>query len=158
MRLIVLQLMVAALTVTAAPPPSSAVSTLPPEYYDIGEAVFRDCMAHSDRGSVYHLSYSTNDSTLPPDFMSRFEGQSPLVRSSSDGITVVSNRWLTDKITKQPAARLSIREVRLSPDSAVVQLHYVASSTGLSARYYLVRSRGKWKVKDSKTEWIACSF
>jgi hypothetical protein len=153
MRLILLSLVATlGLSAIAAPP----TATLPRAHFDIAEIVFRDCIAHSDQESVYHLSSGTNDAVLPADFMERFKGQSPLARSTSDGTSIVNNRWLTDKLTKKPAARLSIREIRVGRGSAEAQLHYVSSSTTLSARYYLVREHGKWRVRDQKTEFIAC--
>jgi hypothetical protein len=143
-----------AMRVFAAPqPPNSAA--LPVAHYDLAELVFRQYVS-ADAKCVFHLSYGTNDAVLPADFIARFKGQSPLVRSLPDGVIVVSNRFVLDKITRKQAVGLGIRQLHVTGDTAEVQVVYFASGTSTSTRYYLVRERNGWRVKDKKMEWIAC--
>ena len=144
-----------ALRVFSAPQPSGTDAPLATADYDLAELVFRQYVS-ADAKCVYHLSYGTNDTVLPADFMTRFKGQSPLVRSTPDGVTVVSNRFVLDKITRKEAIGLGIRQLRVTGDKAEVQVLFFASGTSNSTRYYLVRERGRWRVKDKKMEWIAC--
>ena len=147
--------LIAASAVVAAAAPSPS-TTLSRSQYDLAEAVFRDCISHSDQQTVYHLSSGTNESVLPADFIARFGRQSPLIRSIPDGTTVLSNRWITDKITGRPAARLSILEIHDGGSSADVELYYKSSATVIYSRYFLVREADKWRVRDMKTELIGC--
>jgi hypothetical protein len=130
-------------------------AVLPAVHYDLAEFVFRQYMS-SDSKIVFHLAYSTNHVSLPAEFIARFKGQTPLVRGTPDGITVVSNKIVLDKITRKEAVGLEIREIRVTGDTAEVQVIYFASYTSNSTRFYLVRERGKWRVKERKAEWIAC--
>src|SRR5687768_7981116 len=91
-----------ALRVFSAPLPASTNAPLATADYDLAELVFRQYVS-ADAKCVYHLSYGTNDAVLPADFMARFKGQSPLVRSTPDGVTVVSNRFVLEKITRKEA-------------------------------------------------------
>jgi hypothetical protein len=139
----------------AAPQPASTNTPLATADYDLTEMVFRQYLS-ADSKCVYHLTYGTNDAVLPADFMTRFKGQSPIVRSALDGVTVVSNRFVLDKITRREAVGLGIRQLHVTGDKAEVQVVYFASGTSNSTRYYLVRERSRWRVKDKKLEWIAC--
>ncbi len=103
-----------------------------------------------------HIAYGTNNTPLPAEFVARFKGQTPLVRGTPDGITVVSNKIVLDKITRKEAVGLDIREIRVTGDTAEVQVIYFASYTSNSTRFYLVREHGNWRVKERKAEWIAC--
>ena len=84
-------------SVMAAAHPST--NTLSSVHYDLAEAVIRECLSHSDKQTVYHISFGTNDLLLPVNFIARFKSQSPLVRSVPDGTVVEKERWLTDKIS-----------------------------------------------------------
>lgn len=123
--------------------------------YDLAEFVFRQHMS-SDTNHVFHLAVGTNDMALPPDFMTRFQRQAPIVRSAYGNVLVVSNRFVVDRITRKEAVGLGIRQLRVLGNAAEVQVVRFASFTSSSTRYYLERERGKWRVKDKKTEWTAC--
>jgi hypothetical protein len=144
-----------ALSIFAAPHPARTNTPLATANYDLTELVFRQYVS-ADAKCVYHLSYGTNDAVLPEDFMARFKGQSPLVRSTPDGVTVVSNKIVLDKTTRKQAVGLGIRQLHVKGDTAEVQVLYFASGTSNFTRYFLVREHRKWRVKNKKMEWIAC--
>src|SRR5204862_8155277 len=88
--------MMFAFGVFAAPQPVSTNAVLPAARYELAEFIFRECMS-PDAKCIYHLSYSTNASLLPADFMTRFAKQPPVVRSVPDGFTTVSNKFVVVK-------------------------------------------------------------
>ena len=133
-----------ALRAFSAPQPESTNAPLATADYDLAESVFRQYVS-LDAYYVYYLSYGTNDAVLPADFMTRFKQQFPLVRSSPDGVTVASN--------STEACAVSIRQLRVTGDKAEVQVLDFADSVRSSTRIYLVRERGRWRVKDSKMQW-----
>lgn len=137
---------------TQAERPNAVLSAA---HYDVAEFVFRQYIS-ADSKVVFHLGYGTNNTSLPAEFIARFKGQTPLVRGTPDGITVVSNKIVLDNITRKEAIGLIIREIRVTGDTAEVKVRYFASYTGNLTWYYLVRERGKWRVKERKAEWIAC--
>jgi hypothetical protein len=130
-------------------------AVLPAVHYDLAEFVFRQYML-GDSKVVFHLAYGTNSASLPAKFVARFKGQTPLVRGTPDGITVVSNKIVLDKITRKEAVGLCIREIRVTGDTAEIQVLYFASYTSNLTRFYLVREKGKWRVKERKVESISC--
>ena len=138
-----------------AAPPAPTNATLAVADFDLAEFVFRQHMS-SDTSHVFHLAVGTNDAGLPADFMTRFQGQPPIVRSAHGNVLVVSNKFVLDRITRKEAVGLGIRQLRMRGDAAEVQVVRFASFTSSSTRYYLVRERGKWRVKNKKTEWTAC--
>lgn len=148
--------MILTLNAAAAPPTTNTNTVLLVAHYDLVEAVFRQYV--TDDKYVYHLSFGTNYSTLPADFMGRFGGQHPIVRGTPEGIIVVSNKFVFDKMTHKEAIGLSIQGLRVTGDTAEVHVVYFASGTGNSTVFYMVRDAGKWKVKDRKAEWVADSF
>jgi hypothetical protein len=135
--------------------PGRRDAALPIGHYDLAEFVFRQYVS-ADSKVVFHLTYGTNDAPLAAEFMSRFKGRTPIVRSAPDGVMVVSNKIVLDKLTHQEAVGLGIREIRVNEDTAEVQVVYFASYTSNSTRFYLVREGGKWRVRERKVEWIAC--
>ena len=84
-----------------------------------------------DSKHVFCLAYGTNYSPLPKDFIARFKARTPIVRGEPDAITVVSNKFVFDKITRRQAIGLDIREIRVAGDTAEVQVKYFASFTGI---------------------------
>lgn len=134
---------------------SSANAQLATADYDLAELVFRQYV-DDDPKPIYQLSYGTNDAVLPADFLARFKGDNPLVRSMTNGLTVVSNRFVLDKITRKEAVGLGIQQLRVTGDKADVQVLYFASGTSILKRYVFVRKSGQWSVKEKKTVWIAC--
>jgi hypothetical protein len=112
----------------------------------------------SDSKDVFCLAYGTNYSRLPEDFIARFRAQASIVRGEPDAITVVSNKIVLDKITRREAVGLCIREMRVTGETAEVQVKYFASGTGNSTRYYLVRHKGRWTVKERKVEYVSDAF
>lgn len=130
-----------ALRVFAAPQSARTNTPLATADYDLAESIFRQYVS-ADAKCVFHFSNGTNDAVLPADFMARLKGQSPIVRSTRDGVTVVSNRFVLDKITRKEAVGLGIRQLRVKGDTAEVQVLYFASGTTNSTRYYLVREHG----------------
>jgi hypothetical protein len=145
------------LSARAAPPPARTNAPLPSAYYDLAELVFRQYMS-SDSKCVFVLAYGTNSTALPPEFMARFKAQSSPVRGNPESITVISNKIVLDKITGQETVGLDIREIRVTGDTAEIQVIYFASNTGNSTRFSLVRGGGKWRVKERKAEWVADTF
>jgi len=133
-----------ALRALPAPQPVSTNVPLATADYDLAELVFRQYVS-VDAYYVYYLSYGTNDAVLPADFMARFKGQRPLVRSTPDGVTIAGN--------STGASGLRIRQLRATDDKAEVQVEWFASTLKGSTRFYLVRERGRWWVKDEKIEW-----
>jgi hypothetical protein len=153
LRAIVLSALFALGAMAAPPIPTNAALAVAD--YDLAEFVFRQHMS-SDTSHVFHLAVGTNDVAPPPDFITRFQGQSPIVRSAHGNVLVVSNKFVLDRITRKEAVGLGIRQLRVLGDAAEVQVVRFASFTSSSTRYYLVRERGRWRVKDKKTEWTAC--
>jgi hypothetical protein len=149
--------MMIVLQVTAAPPTANTNAVLTAAHYDLAEVVFRQYMS-ADSKCIFALSYGTNDSSLPADFMARFKGKHPLVMSSPDNIMVVSNKFVIDKITRKEAVGLGIRELRVTGDTAEAHVIYFASHTQNSTVFHMTRDAGKWRVKDRKAEWVADGF
>ena len=112
----------------------------------------------ADSKSVFCVAYGTNYSPLPKQFIARFKAQTPIVRGEPDAITVVSNKLVLDKLTRKEAVGLDIREIRMKDDTAEVQVQYFASFTSNSTRFYLVREKGKWRVKERKMEYVSDAF
>lgn len=130
-----------------------APHALPASHYDLAEVIFRDCTP-PDSKKVFHLFYKNRP--LPPDFLSRFDGQPLIVRSTAGGTIVVDQKHILDRRTRREAIALDIQEIRITGETAEVQVFYSASFTSNSTRFHLVRERGGWRVKERKMEWIAC--
>jgi hypothetical protein len=135
--------------------PGHTNEVLSTAHYDVAELVFRQYMP-PDSKTVDCLTYGTNYSPFPKGFLSRFKAQTPIVRGQPDAITVVSNQFVLDKITRKEAVGFDIREIRVAGDTTEVLVNYFASFTGNSTRFYLVRENGKWRVKETKVESISC--
>lgn len=141
----------------AAPPTTRTSSSLPTDQYDIAELVFRQYVS-PDSKCVFCLTYGANQTALPKDFISRFKARSPIVRGNPDAITVVSNKFVLDKITRKEAIVLDLRGIQVKGSAAEVEVVYFGSFTSSSARFQLVCENKKWKIKERKSEWVADSF
>jgi hypothetical protein len=130
-------------------------ASLAPSDYGLAEVVFRQYVS-VDEKKVYHLFYRTNHSVLPAEFMARFKGNSPVVRSMPDGVTAIRKGILLDKKTRKEAICVGIGQPQVVGDKAEVQVFYFSSGTGIRTRYFLDREQGKWTVKGKKMEIIAC--
>ena len=133
-----------ALRAFSAPQPASTNASLATADYDLAELVFRQYVS-IDAYYVYYLSYGTNDAVLPADFMARFKQQSPLVRSTPDGVTVAND--------SSHALGVRIQQLRIIGDKAEVQVVSFTYRLKSSTRYYLVRERGRWRVEEQKMQW-----
>ena len=155
--LVILIFLAFVLRAAAAPPPAHTIAVLPVAQYDLAELVFRQFIS-ADAKSVFCLGYGTNYSPLPKEFIARFKAQNAIIRGEPDAITVVSNKIVLDKFTRREAIGLDIREIRVTGDTAEVQVQCFASSTGSSTRFYLVREKGKWRVQERKMEHVSDAF
>lgn len=130
-------------------------AVLPVAHYDLAEFVFRQYMS-ADSKVVFHLSYGPNNTALSEEFVARFKGQTPLVSGKPDGIEILGKSILIDRTTRKEAAGLDMNEIRVTGDTAEVEVIYSASHTSNSTRFHLIRERGKWRVTERKAEWIMC--
>jgi hypothetical protein len=133
---------------------TNIAALLPVSHYDLAELAFRQYIS-ADSKKVFHIAFGTNDAPLPADFMARFKAQKTLVRGPT-GMTIIKKNIVLDKITGREAVGLSVRNIRITGDTAEVQVVYFATNTSSSTRFYLVREKERWKVKNRKEEWIAC--
>ncbi len=132
-----------------------AKAVLPAAHYDLAEFVFRQYMS-ADSKVVFHLSYGANQTALPEEFVARFKGQTPLVSGRPGGIAVVGKSILIDGMTRKEAAGLDMREIKVTGETAGVEVIFSASHTSNSTSFHLVRERGRWRVKERKAGWMMC--
>ena len=155
---VVLEEMLLALRAFSATPAAeqNQAQSLTAAEYDPAEVAFRALIEADAPRLIFHVTYGTNNSALPAEFMHRFEEQPQTIRTGLEGLTVVSNKLVLDKATQREAIGLGMRELRVFGKTAEAHLVFLAGSKSIAWRVLLVEEHGKWRVAGKQREWELC--
>jgi hypothetical protein len=143
------------------PPPDAAISKQVTED-DIREAMYRYLINDYDPKreiSAYFFSITENESP-DPDFMKRFTGNIPPVKTVAGFHIGKTSNEVLDNETGKRGVRLFVGDIEwISSNEVNICAGYYYNGLASAGRlYHMVLDNGKWIVKDEKLLWISWAF